>query len=299
MRIEAAVGTAAAASPWAVARAPHAPVPVMPQARSTGWSSVGRVTDPRLTEISGVVASRAHPDTLWVHNDSGDDPRVFAIGSDGAVRGELRIDNARAQDWEDISFGPGPAGSGGGWLYVADTGNNFLVRRALSIYRFPEPSSLGDGSVSAQRLDVRFDDGNRHNVEAMFVDPRSGDTMLVTKTSGSRAQLFRIPAGPFDGSTVVAEQVAVVEVGSKVTGADISPDGSRIAIRTSGQVAVWERGAGDTIAQSVARVPVRFPAPSAEAIAFGRDGATLFSIGEGEGPSVETRRVPTTARVGA
>lgn len=77
----------------------------------------------------------------------------------------------------------------------------------------------------------------------MFADPRTGDTMLVTKTAGARAQLFRIPARPFDGSTAVAEQVGLLDVGSKVTGAAIWPDGSRIVVRTGRRLPIGE-GAG-------------------------------------------------------
>ncbi len=295
MRLEAAASAATLAmpSPLAAPTPTRARSPLRPPApAAAGWTSTGRVTDPRLTEISGVAASRAHPGTLWVHNDSGDGPRVFALGADGSVRGEVQVDNASADDWEDISIGPGPAGSTGSWLYVADTGNNFLLRRTLSIYRFPEPGSTGDGHVRAERLDVRFSDGNRHNVEAMFVDPRSGDTMLVTKTTSSRAQLFRIAARPFDGTAVIAEQVALLDMGAKVTGADISPDGTRIAVRTGSRVTLWERTAGETIAQAVARPPVQVAAPSSEAITFSADGRTLYSINEGSAPSVDSRPVP-------
>jgi hypothetical protein len=262
-------------------------------APATGWSAQGRISDSRLPEISGVVASRRHPGTFWVHNDSGDGPRVFAIGLDGAVRGEVQVDGARAVDWEDIAIGPGPAGTRGDWVYVADTGNNFFLRRELSLYRFAEPSSITDGRVGAERLGVRFDDHLTHNVEAVFVDPRSGDTLLVTKTNDAQAKLFRVAARPFDGSTAVAQQVGLLKLGAKVTGADISPDGSRIAVRTYGQVSMWRRGAGDTIAQALARTPQRvLAAPSGEAVAFSADGGSWVSIGEGVGATVYSRPLP-------
>lgn len=295
MRIVGAGGAAAPALSFAAALAPRVPLRSAPVAPVAGWTSVGHVRDPRLTEISGVVASRTHPGTLWVHNDSGDGPRVFALGPDGTVRGEVQIDGAQAADWEDIAIGPGPAGSSSDWLYVADTGNNFRLRRTVAIYRFPEPGSTGDGRATAQKLDVRFDDGDRHNVEAMFVDPRSGDMLLVTKTSDARAQLFRISARAFDAASAVAEQVGIVEAGSKVTGADISPDGARIAIRTSGSISLWDRRAGESITDAVARTPVSVAAPSSESIAFSPDGASWISISEGANASVDTRRVPAPA----
>jgi hypothetical protein len=266
-------------------------------APGTRWTSAGHLTDPRLNEISGVVASRAHPGTLWVHNDSGDGPRIFAVSTNGAFQGELQVDGATANDWEDISFGPGPAGSTGDWIYVADTGNNFYTRATLAIYRFAEPSSVRDGRVGAQRLDVRFDDGDRHNIEAMFVDPRTSDTMLVTKSPrGGRAKLFRIGPDAFNGASTTAHQVAELDLGAKVTGADISPDGARIAIRTEGTVAAWTRGAGDTIAQAVGRTPVRVRSPKSESVAFTPDGSTWYSVPEGEGASIDVRAVPSALR---
>ena len=36
------------------------------------------IQSPRLIESSGVAVSRAYPDVLWSHNDSGDGPYVYA-----------------------------------------------------------------------------------------------------------------------------------------------------------------------------------------------------------------------------
>ena len=69
---------------------------------------VPTVQDPVLDEVSGVVASRVHPPVLWVHNDSGGKPAVYAIAPDGTSLGAYRVDGARAVDWEDIAVGPGP-----------------------------------------------------------------------------------------------------------------------------------------------------------------------------------------------
>ena len=39
---------------------------------------IAEVTHPQLDEMSGIVAS-TYKDIYWVHNDSGDRPRIFAI----------------------------------------------------------------------------------------------------------------------------------------------------------------------------------------------------------------------------
>ena len=82
----------------------------------------GTLHSPRVTESSGVAASRAHPGVLWTHNDSGDDAYVYATDLAGADRGLVRIRGARAVDWEDIALGPCPTRRGA-CLYIADTGD--------------------------------------------------------------------------------------------------------------------------------------------------------------------------------
>jgi len=46
---------------------------------------VGTMTDPRLPEVSGLAASRAHPGLLWVENDSGNPADVYLVGTGGQV----------------------------------------------------------------------------------------------------------------------------------------------------------------------------------------------------------------------
>ena len=85
-----------------------------------------------------------------VHNDSGDEARVFAINRQGDVihpeflpyHGQQprpgrspwpghAIELAAHYDWEDIA-------SDADWLYIADTGNNGNARRDLGIYKVPQ-----------------------------------------------------------------------------------------------------------------------------------------------------------------
>ena len=67
------------------------------------------LTDGALNEVSGVAASRLHPPLLWVHNDSGGEPAVYAIRPDGTLVSTVTIEGATNTDWEDIAVGPGPA----------------------------------------------------------------------------------------------------------------------------------------------------------------------------------------------
>ena len=98
-----------------------------------------------LDEVSGLAASRKNPDVLWVHNDSGGSPRVFALNAAGDHLGIYNLNGAQATDYEDIAIGPGPT-AGTDYLYVADTGNNSLGRSTVTVYRVPEPAATSNQS---------------------------------------------------------------------------------------------------------------------------------------------------------
>ena len=262
----------------------------------SGWNEVGRLMDPRLDEVSGVVASRAQPGILWVHNDSGDSARIFAVGTDGAMHGEVRVKGARALDWEDIAIGPGPTGSDRTrpWLYVGDVGDNLLWRRSLQVYRFPEPRAA-DGAVEPQRVELRFEDRRSRNVEAMLVDPHSGDLLLVTKVDApGGAQLFRARAADLDDGTATLTLLGAVPTGRLVTGGDVSADGTKVVLRTYEGAYGWQVHPGESVAEALMRQPSRLDAPGgqSEAICFTPDASSWLTISEGRESPILQQPVP-------
>src|SRR6185503_14763457 len=79
-----------------------------------------------LDEISGMSQSRGNPNIFWVHNDSGDQARVYAVNRKGVLVGTYLLDGASAVDWEDMAMGPAPGGRS--YLYLADIGDNSARR---------------------------------------------------------------------------------------------------------------------------------------------------------------------------
>jgi len=71
--------------------------------------SVTTLQDARLTETSGIAASVANPGLLYVHNDSGDTSRFFAIHPDGSLKavvyynGDKSLKLLGVTDCEDIA----------------------------------------------------------------------------------------------------------------------------------------------------------------------------------------------------
>lgn len=83
-------------------------------------SVAGTLEAPPNDEASGLAASRRTPGLLWTHDDSGGQPEIYAVETGGRLRGVLRLEGIKAEDWEDLASAEF---DGKAWLIVADTGD--------------------------------------------------------------------------------------------------------------------------------------------------------------------------------
>lgn len=259
-----------------------------------------------LDEASGLAASRRSPGVLWSHDDSGGDPVVFAIGADGADLGAFRVAGAEATDWEDLALGPGPGGAAPDLLYLGDIGDNRASRPSVTVYRAPEPTvaplAVGSGETGgeitgAEALTLTYADGP-HDAEALVADPVTGDLFVLTKEwPGRPVGAYRIPAGAGPDAPVEMARAGDVAVpsGELVTGADISPSGALIAVRTYGLVLLWDRAEDESVPEALAGEPCRAPVEAeaqGESVAVEPDGRGYVTVGEGLNQPVNVHRLP-------
>jgi hypothetical protein len=255
---------------------------------------VGALVDPAIVETSGLVASRTQPDVLWLHNDSGDTPRVFAVRPTGETIASYLLEGAIALDWEDMALGPGPEADVD-YLYLADIGDNGTIRGYVTVYRVPEPvvdAAGGEGLPlgGVVPVDLKYPDGP-HNAETLLSDPLTGDLLIVTKEDAGPSRVFRAVA-PIDveGKTTM-EEIATLSFGVEplpgnplATGGDIADDGSLVVVRTYSHAFAWRRPAGLDLAEAFAGPPCPLPTlPDAdgEAIAVLPGLGGLVTISEG------------------
>ena len=257
---------------------------------------IATLADRAVRESSGVVASRRNPGLFWTHNDSGDGPFVYAFDRAGRARGTFRVSGAQARDWEDIAAGPGPA-QGQTYLYVGDIGDNDREREFVVVYRFPEPEAAADepaaGGAAAVRetqpaeaIRVKYPDG-AHNAEALLVHPQTGDLYVVTKTARS-ADVYKLAAPYAAGEVRTFTHVATLRgpdfFGALVTGGDVSPDGTRVALCDYAQgyeltLPGGAKGFDDIWTQKPAAVPLGLRAQG-ESVCYRLDGAALLATSE-------------------
>lgn len=251
------------------------------------------IVDDRLTEISGVAASRSQPGIFWVHNDSGDGAVVYAIDSQGRIVAEVLLAGVNVVDCEDIALGPGPTNRD--YLYLADIGDNWRTRESVYVYRFPEPQfavaehgQIVQLAVNPDLIEVVYPDGPR-DAETLLVDPISGHVVIVSKDP-LRARAYLVPMTE-DG--VVTAEFLVELTWGLITGGDISPDGWLILLRGYWNAQLWHRavdGAWWTaIATAGCPVPVALEIQG-EAIAFTADGTSYLTISEGIHPTIHVHR---------
>jgi hypothetical protein len=62
----------------------------------------GLIETDEIRESSGLSASECQ-DVLWTHNDSGNDPLVYAMSTEGRHLGTWRVDGAQNVDWESVA----------------------------------------------------------------------------------------------------------------------------------------------------------------------------------------------------
>ncbi len=151
-----------------------------------GVRLVARISDPRIVESSGVIASRRYADVFWTHNDGGGPKKqvLYAIDGKGDTRAFFSVIDVTLHDWEDIAI------DNAGHLFIGDIGNNNAKRKTLAVYEIDEPNPQpGAGSVSPERAwKLKFPQAP-FDCESLFVWKDHG--YVVSKVfDKARAQIF-------------------------------------------------------------------------------------------------------------
>lgn len=249
---------------------------------------LGAIQTAQITEASGIAPSRLNPGVYWIHNDSGDQNRIYAIGPGGVHLATVYLNGFAARDWEDIASGPGPV-DGVSYLYVGNIGDNSAQYPLKYIARFPEPELAYTGQpvtsavASVDTITYQYPDGAR-DAETLLVDARTRDVYVVSKRETS-VRVYRLAYPQSTGSTVTAEVVST-QAFTWAVGGDISEGGDAILIKTLGILYRWCRSEGQSVAQALAQPPatLRYTVESqGEAVCWRNDNAGYITVSEGAG----------------
>lgn len=278
-----------------------------------GWQgpeTTAYIEDPRSIEISGLAPSRLHADIMWSHNDSGDQPRLYAHDSSGKLRAIVNIRGAINVDWEDMaSF----TLDGIAYLVVGDVGDNNAVRNDCMFYVIEEPVFTPADEPKTLFVDIawqiplRYLQGPR-DCESIAVDVQEEKIYLISKRT-KPAVAYRIPLRATNEEPAVAQRVGALKGMREASGLlanmkipaglyrgqpcafDISADGRSATVLTYGEVYLYSKPDGMSWREAFAREPLVLGShslPQAEAICFSRDARKIIYTTEGHPAPIVT-----------
>ena len=248
---------------------------------------LGYIKDKKLDEISGIAASISNPGCFWVHNDSGDEARVFLIDSTGRIIAKVNIEGIAHRDWEDITVGPGPI-DGVTYLYIGEIGDNKARYNQKSIFRFEEPVFNPQNLNQTQAIsgvdviNFKYKDGAR-DAETLMIDPLTKDLFIVSKREDS-VQVYALPFPQSLTETILVTREMKLPFALAVAG-DISADGNEILIKNYQKVYYFKREPGETVLAALAKDAQELPyivEQQGEAISWLRNGKGYVTVSEAE-----------------
>jgi len=266
---------------------------------------LGRIQNPAVTEASGLAPSRKRPDMLWVLNDSGNRPVIYAVATNGADMGEVLVAGALNRDWEDMaSF----VADGRPRIIVADFGDNNALRNDCRLYVLDEPDAPGPGGKSEAQVSAvipfSYEDGPR-DCEGVAVDVSARMVLILSKrTSPPVLYGLRLSDGP-QVPPAIASRIADVpgipppnEYDYRISGEsarfamqptalDIAPNGRAALVMNYKDAYIFPRSAGKNWSTAMAAKPLRVPLPQVrgkEAACFAANGSDIYFTCEGQQP---------------
>ena len=239
-----------------------------------------------INESSGLACSRRQPGIIWTHNDSGDDPVIYAFNRQGKHLGRFEVGGAKAHDWEDMAsvlLDETPC------LLVGDVGSRRPDDEPYVLYLVEEPridrnATKRSGMVRLLKTVPFHFQGGRRNCESIALDPTSRMVLLATKTANRLCTIYAIPWPDNTDEEEVKEAVPVSRANVQmVTAMDVSPDGRRAILAGYSTGMEFYRRKDEDWDQAFKQngrlvlLPFR---RQGESICYGTDGKTIYVTSE-------------------
>ncbi|MER7279487.1 hypothetical protein ABT369_34105 [Dactylosporangium sp. NPDC000244] len=253
-------------------------------------STVCTMSDPQLTEISGIVATANGYAVINDSNVERSREKIFFLSEQCAVTRSVGYPSS-AFDPEDLAIAKD------GTLWVADVGDNTTLtggsgnrRSSIALW------SLAPGQNTPVIHRLAYPDGKARDAEALIIDGE-GRPVIITKDPVGEVYTLTQPlpannanpaaltrAGSFRPQATGTTNPYGILGTSVVTGAALSPDGKRAVVRTMADAYEFDVTDGNVVdaitGGSVPRITPLPSEPQGEGIAYTRDGAEFLTTSD-------------------
>lgn len=236
----------------------------------------------KLDENSGIITLK--DSTLWLIEDRGNTDEIYKVDFNGNLLRELKVKNAKNYDWEDLAADEKVN------VYIGDFGNNHNNRKNLVIYKLPNPELEKGEKIEAEKIEFNYPQQKdfppvvaklNYDAEAFFY--RGNALYIITKNRTipftGEAFIYKIPAvvGTHSAQLVGKFTTCMNDVICQVTAADISPDGTTVALLGYGKLWVFTDFSGDDFSNGNMKTVDLGASTQLESICFSNNQTVLIS----------------------
>ena len=181
----------------------------------------------KLAENSGIIF---YDNLLWTFNDSGGRNIIYGFNLGGEIEKEIEIEDAKNVDWEDIAQDEKH-------IYIGDFGNNRGMRKNQNVYRIKKKDIGKDAKqkVKSKKIQFSFEDqtdysfqGKNTPFDCEAIVDFNESLYIFTKDWTTRfTTVYEVPK---EKGKYTIKPIGKFNVNGLITGADISPDKSKLAL---------------------------------------------------------------------
>lgn len=195
-----------------------------------------------LKEVSG-VEFEVKSDLIWMINDGGNQPKLFAVSKKGKIKREIYVET-KNRDWEDLTSDEK------GNIYIGDFGNNLSKRKNLKILKINK-KYLNRKSAKVEKIEFEYENQEKFSskkksllfdAEAFFYFKNYIYifTKSRVKKKYGRTFLYKLPAKKGNHvAKLIGEYKNCKDLKCWITSGDISDDGTKVALLSQKNVLIF------------------------------------------------------------
>ncbi|WP_242202188.1 SdiA-regulated domain-containing protein [Aestuariivivens insulae] len=173
-----------------------------------------------LDEASAIQAVKGSK-LLWTIEDAGNKNNIYGIDLKGNIIKDIAIDNAKNEDWEDLTA------DHLGNLYIGDFGNNNKKRKHFTIYKINDVANL-ENKAHAEIIRFKLPKNLKpKDFEAFFL--LNNEFYIFSKENKS-SLLLKVPNTIGEHTAKLVDDFDLEGKHHKITSAAVSPNGKTIVL---------------------------------------------------------------------